>query len=288
MPIPLWLPRILFAVFLVWTGAMRFMPDSEAYYITQFAVIGLTVGTWVSWLVGMIQLVAAVALFMPRSRLSHGLLLLYAMLALVPLVMLFTHPVWIESEGGFPVIGSGQGLIKYLGVAGVSLYFAAGAQPPTESPSAGSPSSGLQSTALIVVLAGLLLVMVWIGGMKFTAVEANGIERLLRSSPFMAWIYEVFSIRGGANLIGTVELLGALGLLFWRRQQMLFMAGALVNIATYTTTQTFLVTLPAWHEQWGFPALGSTGEFILKDLALLAGTLLLIRHGRPARMSAAH
>lgn len=275
--IPLWLPRLLFAVFLVWTGSMNFLPEAGDYFATQFAVIGVTIGPWFSWAVGALQLLVAAALFMPGVAASRWLLLVYAGMALVPLGMLFTHPVWIEAEGGFPVIGAGQGLIKYLGIAGVSLYFALGSTHAD-----GIRQESLRQYALWTMLAGLLLVMIWIGGMKFTEVEALGIRRLLVGSPFMGWMLEVFGVRGASNVIGVVELLGAAGLLFWRRHQGLFLFGALINIGTFSMTQTFLVTLPAWHPELGFPAVGSSGLFILKDLGLLAATLLLIRHSRPA------
>jgi len=35
---------------------------------------------------------------------------------------------------------------------------------------------------------GLVLVVAWIGAMKFTAYEANGIQPLVANSPFMGWV----------------------------------------------------------------------------------------------------
>ena len=35
---------------------------------------------------------------------------------------------------------------------------------------------------------GLVLVLGWIGAMKFTAYEAQGIKSLVETSPFMSWL----------------------------------------------------------------------------------------------------
>ena len=39
---------------------------------------------------------------------------------------------------------------------------------------------------------GLVLVLGWIGAMKFTAYEAEGIQTLVATSPLMSWMYKVF------------------------------------------------------------------------------------------------
>jgi uncharacterized membrane protein YkgB len=36
----------------------------------------------------------------------------------------------------------------------------------------------------------LVLVLGWIGAMKFTAYEATGIQGLVASSPLMSWLYK--------------------------------------------------------------------------------------------------
>ena len=41
---------------------------------------------------------------------------------------------------------------------------------------------------------GLVLVLGWIGAMKFTAYEAEGIKTLVETSPFMSWMYKVLSV----------------------------------------------------------------------------------------------
>ena len=41
---------------------------------------------------------------------------------------------------------------------------------------------------------GLVVVLIWIGGMKFTAYEAQGIEPLVANSPLMSWAYSILSV----------------------------------------------------------------------------------------------
>jgi Protein of unknown function, DUF417 len=54
---------------------------------------------------------------------------------------------------------------------------------------------------------GLVLVLLWIGGMKFTAYEAQGIKGLVENSPLLSWAYAVLSAQGFSNLIGVTEVL---------------------------------------------------------------------------------
>src|SRR5258708_19704973 len=52
---------------------------------------------------------------------------------------------------------------------------------------------------------GLVLVVGWIGLMKFTGYEANGIQPLVAPSPFMGWIY---------HFLAPPQFSDALGFLF--------------------------------------------------------------------------
>ena len=45
----------------------------------------------------------------------------------------------------------------------------------------------------------VVIVLAWIGAMKFTAYEAAAIEGLVSSSPILAWLYTVLDVRGVAN-----------------------------------------------------------------------------------------
>lgn len=59
----------------------------------------------------------------------------------------------------------------------------------------------------------IVIVLAWIGMMKFTSYEAGAIEGLVASSPLTSWLYSVFSLQGASNLIGLVEVATAIALL---------------------------------------------------------------------------
>src|SRR5262245_26866037 len=53
----------------------------------------------------------------------------------------------------------------------------------------------------------LVLILLWIGTMKLTAVEAQAIRPFVENSPLFAWTYPVFGIQGLSNLLGVTEIL---------------------------------------------------------------------------------
>src|SRR5262249_36814260 len=57
---------------------------------------------------------------------------------------------------------------------------------------------------------GLVVVVAWIGLMKFTAYEAEGIRLYVANSPLMRWVYGPLSIRGFSAMLGVVEVAIAL------------------------------------------------------------------------------
>ncbi len=64
----------------------------------------------------------------------------------------------------------------------------------------------LSDLGTFVLRYGLVLVVFWIGAMKFTAYEANGIQPLVANSPFMGWLYKFLSVQTFSNLLGVVEM----------------------------------------------------------------------------------
>lgn len=121
---------------------------------------------------------------------------------------------------------------------------------------------------------GLVLVIGWIGAMKFTAYEAAGIQPLVASSPFMRWMYKALSVQGVSNLIGSVELLAAALIAIRPLSAKLSAVGSVLAIGMFFTTITFLFSLPGWEPTLGgFPALSGSGGFLLKDVVLLGAAV---------------
>jgi reactive chlorine resistance protein C len=133
----------------------------------------------------------------------------------------------------------------------------------------------LESVGLHVARYALVLVLVWIGAMKFTAYEAGAIQPLVANSPLMSWLYALFSVQATSNLIGVAEI--AAGLLIALRPWSAPAAviGSLMGVATFVITLTFLLSTPGWEPSLGgFPALSvAPGQFILKDAVLLGASV---------------
>jgi uncharacterized membrane protein YkgB len=122
---------------------------------------------------------------------------------------------------------------------------------------------------------GLILILLWIGAMKFTAYEAEGIRPFIENSPLFAWTYPIFGVQGLSNLLGATEIL--VGLLIaarpWLPRVSAF--GSLLAVGMFLSTLSFLVTTPGtWvGELGGFPAISVLGQFLIKDVALLAAAI---------------
>ena len=134
---------------------------------------------------------------------------------------------------------------------------------------------GLRSGGTHATRYGLAVVLLWIGAMKFTAYEAEGIRPLVANSPFMGWVYGVMSVTAFSALLGVVEI--AIALLIALRP--VWATGSAVGsglaAGMFLTTLTFLFTTPGWESSLGgFPALSAMpGQFVLKDVVLLGAAL---------------
>ena len=136
-------------------------------------------------------------------------------------------------------------------------------------------SNRLQFIGMHVTRYGLVLVLLWIGGMKFTAYEAEGIKPLVANSPLMGWVYDLMSVTAFSSLLGVVEI--AIGVLIALRP--VWPAGSALGsglaVGMFLTTLSFLVTTPGWEPSLGgFPAVSAMpGQFVLKDIVLLGAAL---------------
>ena len=125
---------------------------------------------------------------------------------------------------------------------------------------------------------GLVVVLVWIGGMKFTAYEAEGISGLVSNSPLMSWAYSLFSVQGFSTLLGVTEIVIALLVAARPLSAGIALAGSSAAAGMFLTTLSFLLTTPGVWElsAGGFPALSVVpGQFLLKDFVLLGASLRL-------------
>ncbi|CZF83258.1 Inner membrane protein YkgB [Grimontia celer] len=124
----------------------------------------------------------------------------------------------------------------------------------------------------------IVIVLAWIGAMKFTGYEAGAIQGLVASSPLTSWLYSVFSLQGASNLIGAVEIATAVALLLAPFHRTIAIIGAVGATVTFAVTTSFLFTAPiAEASLGGFPAISVVpGQFLLKDIVLLSAAVSLL------------
>lgn len=135
----------------------------------------------------------------------------------------------------------------------------------------------VQKLGELVIRYGLVLVLVWIGAMKFTAYEAEGIKTLVETSPLMSWMYKVFSLQTTSNIIGVTEITAATLIAIRPFSAKLSAVGSVLAVFTFLATLTFLFSLPGWEKSLGgFPALSGSGGFLLKDTVLLGAALFTL------------
>ncbi len=124
----------------------------------------------------------------------------------------------------------------------------------------------------------LVVIFVWFGGMKFTSYEAAGIAPFIEHNPIMSWMHTLFGVQGASYVIGVIELSTAVALILGAFKPILSALGAGMSAATYLITLTFFLSTPGVAETTagGFPAISAApGQFLLKDLVLLAASLCL-------------
>jgi reactive chlorine resistance protein C len=126
---------------------------------------------------------------------------------------------------------------------------------------------------------GLVVILLWIGGMKFTAYEAEGISGFVANSPLMSWAYSVFSTRPFAGLLGVTEITIALLIASRPFSAWSALAGSGLAVGMFVTTLSFLLTTPGvWEASaGGYPALSAVpGQFLAKDFVLFGAAPRLL------------
>lgn len=159
---------------------------------------------------------------------------------------------------------------------------------------------------ILLMRVAIATVFLWIGALKFVPYEADSITPFVANNPIMSLFYEhpeqykahlthegelvprqrewqrENNTYGFSNGLGVVEItIGALVLSdmvsLW-----LGLLGAALAFLTPFVTLSFLVTTPeAWvpaigDAEHGFPYLSGAGRLVLKDVMLLAGSLLVM------------
>jgi uncharacterized membrane protein YkgB len=133
-------------------------------------------------------------------------------------------------------------------------------------------SSQVEAVGRALTRYGLAVVVGWIGLMKFTTYEADGIRPFVAHSPLTSWVYGLMSVRGFSAVLGVVEVAIAILIAARPLSSRATILGSALAVGMFLTTLSFLATTPGvWASSaGGFPALSAfPGQALIKDLALL-------------------
>ena len=125
---------------------------------------------------------------------------------------------------------------------------------------------------------GIVMLLLWIGTFKFSAVEAAAIRPLVENSPFMGWLYAVLSEQAVSNLIGSTEIVVALAITMRPWYPKVSFYGSLAAAGVFLVTLSFFVTTPgtlAAVPGYPLPVPAGPGFFLLKDIILFGGALAM-------------
>ncbi len=168
-------------------------------------------------------------------------------------------------------------------------------------------AASAQKLGINLIRVAILIIFVWIGGLKFWNYEAEGIVPFVANSPFMSFFYsndapeyKEYKLKEGefveekyqwhvenntytfsyglGILIMSIGVLTFLGI-FWSK---VGLVGATLAIIMTIGTLSFLVTTPeVWvpnlgSGEYGFPLLSGAGRLVIKDTAILAGAIVVL------------
>jgi uncharacterized membrane protein YkgB len=143
-----------------------------------------------------------------------------------------------------------------------------------------SLGSSITAVGIYGTYFALAVIYFWFGGMKFTQYEAEGLVPLVSNSPLLGWLYDLFSVRTFSTLLGFLEV--SIGLLIAGRllSPKLSLVGGALSAGLFFTTLSFMFSTPGVIEpSVGFPGISvAPGQFLLKDLGLLAASIFIAGH----------
>src|SRR5215468_7492620 len=105
-------------------------------------------------------------------------------------------------------------------------------------------SSQVEAVGRELTRYGLVVVVGWIGLMKFTGYEAEGIRPFVANSPLLSWVYGLMSVRGFSAMLVVGGF--AIALLIAARPfaAQVSALGSALAVGMFLTILSFLVTKP--------------------------------------------
>jgi uncharacterized membrane protein YkgB len=130
------------------------------------------------------------------------------------------------------------------------------------------------SVGRYLVRYALVVVIAWIGALKYTSYEAAAIQPLIAHSAFFSWLYSIFTVRTFAAVLGSLEIVAALLIAIRPLSPRISVIGSAIGVLLFLGTLSFLSTTPGVTTASGFPVLSVLpGQFLLKDLVLISASV---------------
>ncbi|MDK1286177.1 DUF417 family protein [Pseudoalteromonas umbrosa] len=133
-----------------------------------------------------------------------------------------------------------------------------------------------QGTALLGVVLPLLL----IGVLKFTLTEVEALKPVINGTPWLTWLtwlYAVFGFEGASYFLGVIEIITATLLVMSVWSARAGIMGGAMGAMTFLVTVSTLLVLPIGEDkEGGLPFLNFLGQFLIKDVALLGISILVL------------
>ena len=167
-------------------------------------------------------------------------------------------------------------LHQHLGKAHHHPAEARQAEPEPRRPASGARNEEhpIAVVGRLLVRYGLVVVIAWIGALKYSAYTAAAIHPLIANSPLMSWFYNILSVRALAATLGTVEIIAAVLIALRFVSPRASAVGSAMAVLLFLGTLSLLFTTPGVTAAGGFPVLSALpGQFLLKDLVLLGAAL---------------
>jgi uncharacterized membrane protein YkgB len=127
--------------------------------------------------------------------------------------------------------------------------------------------------------AAMVIIFAFFGYQKWFEYEFERLVPFISNGPLIFWLYPAFGHGGASRFLGISEWTTGMLLLlgFWDKR--VGILGALASTATFIGTVTIIPFMPdGWDRAaGGFPAMTGNVPFLMKDVALLAVSLYLLK-----------
>ena len=158
--------------------------------------------------------------------------------------------------------------------------FASALSSPDHAERAMRAGNRLANLGRAIALAGVVLPLLLIGALKFTAIEIEALKPFIAGTPWLAWLYSLFVFAGASYFLGVFEIITALLLIASTRSALAGVVAGAMGTVTFALTCSIMLALPIWEAaSGGFPFLNGVGSFLIKDVALLGISVFVLGDG---------